>query len=88
MDAQSSDCDYYLSFSQIQDGLDDALEIADIRKACRSLTNKGLAHYMRGLMTEDGEVAGSGYQCTTEGQELLESDLLSHVDEERPDPGT
>jgi len=74
MDSQSSYSDYYLSFLQIQDGLDDALDIKEIRKACRSLRDKGLASYMRGLMTEDGEVAGSGYQCSDRGRALVESE--------------
>ena len=43
-----------------------------VRRCCRSLKRKGLAEYGRGLWTEDGEVAGSGYACTRAGAELLE----------------
>lgn len=35
-----------------------------VRRACRSLTRKGLAKYQRGLWTEDGTPAGSGYAAT------------------------
>lgn len=42
-----------------------------VRKACRSLARKGLAAFYRGLMTEDGEVAGSGYSITTAGEAFL-----------------
>lgn len=40
------------------------------RSACRSLAAKGLAQYWRGLFTEDGEVAGSGYAITRAGHDL------------------
>lgn len=38
-----------------------------IRRACRSLTRKGLAQFGKGLWTEDGEPAGSGYAATEAG---------------------
>ena len=38
-----------------------------VRRACRSLARKGSAKYERGLFTEDGAVAGSGYRCTAAG---------------------
>ena len=70
--AMSSQDDYmYNSFRGIQYSIDEDIEIKDIRKACRSLAEKGLAHYMNGLMDEDGKVAGSGYQCTDEGKALV-----------------
>jgi len=40
-----------------------------VRRACRSLARKGLAEYGRGLWTEDGEPAGSGYAATKAGAE-------------------
>lgn len=43
------------------------------RTALRSLREKGLVEYRRGLMNEDGEVAGSGYGLTQEGRTRLES---------------
>ena len=42
-----------------------------IRFCCRALTRKGLAEFHRGLWTEDGEPAGSGYCCTEAGRELI-----------------
>ncbi len=36
-----------------------------VRRACRSLARKGLTQFERGLWTEDGEPAGSGY-CLSE----------------------
>jgi RIO-like serine/threonine protein kinase len=45
----------------------------EIRRACRSLARKGLAEYGRGLWTEDGEVAGSGYCCKPAGRAHLAS---------------
>ena len=44
----------------------------DIARAiCRSLTDRGLASYMRGLWTEDGEPAGAGYHMTWKGWRYL-----------------
>jgi len=45
----------------------------EIRRACRSLARKGFAEYGRGLWSEDGEVAGSGYCCNPAGRALLAS---------------
>jgi len=42
-----------------------------VRRACRSLKRKGFAQFGRGLWTDDGEVAGSGYACTKAGREAL-----------------
>jgi hypothetical protein len=47
------------------------LEIPQVRRACRSLARKGLTQYVRGLFTEDGEVAGSGYCATEKGAALI-----------------
>src|SRR5690606_11172662 len=43
-----------------------------IRRACRSLARKGLARYARGLWTEDGTPAGSGYTATRAGVKVRE----------------
>lgn len=51
---------------------DEGTDIKTVRRACRSLRRKGLAEYYRGLMTEDGEVAGSGYCITDLGHEVVE----------------
>lgn len=41
---------------------------SDVKRAVRALCRLGLAEYVVGLMTEDGEVAGSGYSATEEGR--------------------
>lgn len=45
-----------------------------VRRACRSLTRKGLAYFSNGLSTEDGEMVGSGYGATEQGRALIESE--------------
>lgn len=52
------------------------LSTGQIRRACRSLKRKGLAEYHRGLFTEDGEVAGSGYCATEKGSNLINPELI------------
>jgi hypothetical protein len=47
------------------------LKRKEIRRAARSLARKGLAEFQKGLWTEDGEVAGSGYGCTKAGADFL-----------------
>lgn len=42
-----------------------------VRAICRDLTDRGYAHFMRGLFTEDGEPAGSGYGITRKGLRYL-----------------
>jgi len=41
-----------------------------VRRAARSLARKGLARYVRGLMDDEGMVAGSGYCATKAGYDL------------------
>lgn len=55
--------------------LETGLERKQVRRACRSLARKGLAQYGRGLWTEDGEVAGSGYCATKAGAELIHNGI-------------
>ena len=65
-EAYSEDEDFcFLSFKGIasRSGLDPKI----VRRTIRSLARKGFARYQRGLWTEDGEMAGSGYCCTKEG---------------------
>lgn len=38
-----------------------------VRALLRELVDRGLASYCRGLMTEDGQLAGSGYAATLGG---------------------
>jgi hypothetical protein len=42
-----------------------------VRRACRSLRRKGLTEFGRGLWSDDGEPAGSGYGATRAGVELI-----------------
>lgn len=42
-----------------------------VRAICRDLTNRGFARYQRGLFTEDGIPAGSGYGITRRGLAYL-----------------
>ena len=41
-----------------------------VRVAIRALARKGFAKYWRGLLTEDGEAAGSGYCITKAGTDF------------------
>ena len=43
-----------------------------IRRTVRSLARKGFAEYGKGLWTEDGRPAGSGYRCTDTGNSVAE----------------
>jgi DNA-binding MarR family transcriptional regulator len=66
--------DYYgdfgfFSFSQLSRKT--RLNRQQVRRAARSLARKGLAEFCRGLFTQDGEVAGSGYGCSREGAKWL-----------------
>lgn len=49
------------------------LERKVVRRACRSLARKGLAQFGKGLWTEDGEMAGSGYCATKAAPAALAS---------------
>lgn len=42
------------------------------RAICRSLTDRGFATYVRGLMDDDGEFAGAGYGITPAGETYLD----------------
>lgn len=58
-----------ITFSWI---IDDAkLTLKEVRRACRSLRRKGLAEFYRGLMDEDGRVAGSGYCISKSGKAFM-----------------
>lgn len=54
------------SFAQVSANID--LDCNVVASACRKLRGLGYAEYTRGLMTEDGECAGSGYSCTDAGR--------------------
>lgn len=50
---------------------DTKLTRKEIVKACRTLRQLGYIEYIRGLMDEDGKVAGSGYCITSLGKALV-----------------
>lgn len=59
----------YLNFKGIE--VRCGLDRKTVRRAARSLARKGLAQYGRGLWTDGGEMAGSGYCCTKAGFALF-----------------
>lgn len=59
-----------------------------IKSGVQSLRAKGLVEYQRGLMSDDGMVAGSGYRCTDKGRRFCEmfiyrNDIAKELDNER-----
>lgn len=60
---------YCLSFSGVAGRSE--LDPKHVRRTVRALARKGLAQYEKGLWSEDGEVAGSGYGLTKQGREIL-----------------
>ena len=47
------------------------LDIQEVRRRVRRLARKGYAEFSKGLWTEDGEPAGSGYAITPAGRQAL-----------------
>lgn len=58
-----------IPFSYMED--DTKLTRKEIAKACKSLREKDLAHFHRGLMDDDGKVAGSGYCISPNGRAFM-----------------
>lgn len=58
--------DYYLNFKAV--ARRSGLRPEYVRRSVRALARKGLAEYGKGLWTEDGELAGSGYRATAAGR--------------------
>jgi len=56
---------YYRPFSTIASW--SGLTRPQVSRACKALRRLGFTQYARGLFTEDGEVAGSGYRITRLG---------------------
>lgn len=46
--------------------------VKELPKIMKSLRSKGLVEFYRGLVTEDCQVAGSGYCLSSLGRELVE----------------
>lgn len=74
----------YLGFDGIKYHLVEAgltgLSRGEIRRACLSLRDKQFARYGKGLFTEDGDLAGSGYCCTKAGKEFWDRELPTAAD--------
>jgi len=60
----------YYHFASIMG--DTRFDRAKVRRIVRHLARKGLAKYAKGLWTDEGTPAGSGYAITDEGKKLLE----------------
>jgi hypothetical protein len=69
------DGDCYFGFKTISKA--SGLDHKEARRIVRHLARHNLAEYAKGLMTEDGEVAGSGYRITKTGRERLKNDQQS-----------
>lgn len=52
------------------------ISVKEVRLACRSLRKKGLVEFYNGLLTSDGEVAGSGYCINKAGVEYVKNNSL------------
>jgi hypothetical protein len=61
----------YFSFAALMSKT--RLDRKAVRMACRSLARKGLAEFGKGLWSDDGEPAGSGYAITKAGVSALTS---------------
>jgi hypothetical protein len=60
------DEDHYLNFKAI--ARRSGLRPEFVRRSVRALARKGLAEYGKGLWTDEGELAGSGYRATAVGR--------------------
>jgi hypothetical protein len=49
-----------------------AIEKRIVRLDCRRMARKGLTEYGKGLCTDEGELAGSGYAITPAGRAALQ----------------
>lgn len=65
---------YHLKFLAEHTGLPREI----VRAVCRSLTDQGLAFYMKGLWTDHGQPAGAGYGITDAGAARLQ-DILQRA---------
>ena len=53
----------------------------EVRKELHILRDAGLVQYWRGLMTDDGEIAGSGYALNCNAKNIIEK-LMKDWEEE------
>lgn len=55
------------------------LTLAQVRRSVRACARKGLAEHIRGLFTDDGMVAGSGYGITPSGRTWIRTTTANSV---------
>lgn len=60
--------EHYWAFAKIAD--ESGVPKTHVRRIVRLLARKGLARFAAGLMNDDGELAGAGYQLTEKGRTL------------------
>jgi hypothetical protein len=60
------DSDYVLTFDHI--AADTGIKRSTVRLVVRALARVGVTEYVRGVMTDEGEVCGSGYRLTESGR--------------------
>jgi hypothetical protein len=70
-----SECGGYCSFDYI--ATLSGLPRDKIRRTVRSLARQGFAEFGKGLWTEDGEPAGSGYKCSDDGLHLYWNEIVA-----------
>lgn len=63
------DCEICLAFDWIEG--ETKLSKKEVQKACKVLREKELIEFHRGLMSDDGQVAGSGYCISYKGRAFL-----------------
>lgn len=63
-------CEHCVSFDYLSD--ESKIPVKELPSLMKSLRAKELVEFNRGLMTEDNEVAGSGYCLTSEGRKLVD----------------
>ncbi len=61
--------DYAAGYDSFEDWT--GLTHKDLKPILLEMRNKGLVTYEKGLMTDDGEVAGSGYMITYKGKCII-----------------
>jgi len=63
---EEMNCTYFCTIAK-----ETGLTERQARRSARALARKGLAEYVRGLIDQDGMLAGSGYMATFEGALLI-----------------
>jgi hypothetical protein len=65
----------YLSFKGIASR--SGVDLCHIRRDVRHLARKGLMKFAKGLWTDEGDMAGSGYAITEAGRTMIKLGLLA-----------